>query len=175
MKTNRYLRKMVAAAMLAALAVACSPLSIPVGASKCFPAQHLINVIAGIFLGPWYATAAAFVASLCRNLMGTGTLLAFPGSMIGAFLCGLLYRRFRRTLAGCAGELFGTSVLGGIGAFFVASLVMGKEAAFFAYVPAFFLSSLGGTLLAALLVPAVRRAGIERLLEDENHVRNKVG
>ena len=53
------LKKLVMTALLAALAVVCSPLSIPVGISKCFPAQHFVNIIGGVFLGPWYAMAAA--------------------------------------------------------------------------------------------------------------------
>ena len=161
------LRKIVLTAVFAAIAVACSPLSIPVGASKCFPVQHLVNILSGVFLGPVYAVAQAFTASLCRVLMGTGTLLAFPGSMIGAFLSGLLYHKLKKLPLAYIGELFGTGVLGGIAAYFVASLVMGKEAAFFAYVPAFCLSSLGGTLIAVLLVPALQKAGVERFFRDD--------
>lgn len=160
------LKKMILTALLAAVAVACSPLSIPVGASKCFPAQHFVNVIAGVFLGPWYAMAAAFVSSLIRNLMGTGTLLAFPGSMIGAMLSGLLYQWLKKLPFAYVGEVFGTGVLGGIGAFLVATLAMGKEAAFFAYVPAFLLSSTGGTIIASLVIPALKAAGIERFFSD---------
>ena len=164
---NKKLRNIILTALLAAAAVALSPLSVPVGASKCFPAQHLINILSGVLLGPWYALAQAFTASLCRNLIGTGTLLAFPGSMIGAFLCGLLYDRTRRLPLACLGELVGTGLLGGIGAFFVASLAMGKEAALFAYVPAFFISSLGGTVLAAALIPALQKAGVGRLFRAD--------
>ena len=70
-------RKIAASGMLAAVAVALSAFSIPIGASKCFPIQHLCNVIAGVFLGPAYGVAMAFCTSLIRNLMGTGSLLAF--------------------------------------------------------------------------------------------------
>ncbi len=91
MKIN--LKKLTAAGMMAAIGVCLSAFSIPVGASKCFPIQHLLNVLAGVFLGPGYAAGFAFSASLIRNLMGTGTLLAFPGSMAGAFLCAVLYRK----------------------------------------------------------------------------------
>lgn len=35
------------------------------------------------------AVAAAFAASLLRNVLGLGSLMAFPGSMCGALLCGL--------------------------------------------------------------------------------------
>ena len=43
-------------------------------------------------LGPGYAVGIAFGSSLLRNLLGWGTLLAFPGSMFGALLAGLFYR-----------------------------------------------------------------------------------
>lgn len=145
-------KKLTMAAMLVALAVACSPFSIPIGASKCFPVQHLVNIVGGVFLGPWYSMAAAFCTSLIRNLMGTGTLLAFPGSMCGAFLCGYLYRKWRRLPLAYAGELFGTAVIGGLLAYPMATLVMGKEAALFAYVLPFFVSSAGGTIIATVIV-----------------------
>ena len=80
-------KKLAAAGLLTAVAVACSPFSIPVGASQCFPVQHMVNVLAAVFLGPWYGVAMAFVTSLIRNMLGTGSLLAFPGSMCGALLC----------------------------------------------------------------------------------------
>lgn len=46
------LRKTVIGGMLVALTVALSGFSVPIGASRCFPIQHFINVIAGVFLGP---------------------------------------------------------------------------------------------------------------------------
>ena len=164
---NLYLKKLILTAVMAAIAVACSPLSIPVGASKCFPVQHLVNILTAVFLGPWYALAQAFTASLCRNLMGTGTLLAFPGSMIGAFLSGILYKWLKKLPFAYIGELVGTGLLGGMTAFLVATLAMGKEAALFTYVPAFFISCAGGTLLAVLLVPALKKAGVERFFGQD--------
>ena len=90
---------------LAALLVAIGALSahivyIPAGASKCFPVQHAINVLCAVILGPKEAVSVAFVISCLRNMAGTGSLLAFPGSMIGALLAGLAYRRFNNTGAG---------------------------------------------------------------------------
>ena len=72
------------AVILVAIAVALSPFFIPVGISKCFPAQHMVNVLAAVMLGPWYAVVIALVSGIIRNILGLGTLLAFPGGMIGA-------------------------------------------------------------------------------------------
>lgn len=151
-------RKLALAGILVAVGIVCSPLSIPVGASKCAPVQHFINILGGVFLGPGYAVGMAFVTSLLRNLMGTGTLLAFPGSMCGALLCGLLYKygKHRLPLA-YFGELFGTSVIGGILSYPVATLLMGSESALFGFVIPFFVSSFGGTVIAVVLVTAMKK------------------
>ena len=170
------LRKLAAASILAALAVVCSPLSIPVGASRCFPVQHFVNIVAGVFLGPLYGMGAAFVTSLVRNLMGTGSLMAFPGRMCGAFLCGFLYKKFRKLPLAYIGELIGTALIGGMLCFPVATLIMAKEAALFTYVIPFFVSSAGGTLIAAIIVPALKKAKIDRIFtEDKKEVMADAG
>jgi energy-coupling factor transport system ATP-binding protein len=56
MKTKNIAR----AVILVAIAVALSPFFIPVGISKCFPAQHMVNVLAAVMLGPWYAVVIAW-------------------------------------------------------------------------------------------------------------------
>ena len=89
-KTN--IHKLVFAAVLVALAVVGSLVSFPIGASKCAPVQHLVNIIGAVFLGPAWAVGVGFTAALLRNLLGLGSLLAFPGSMVGAFVAGMLYK-----------------------------------------------------------------------------------
>lgn len=157
MKKNVNVRKLALAGILIAVGIVCSPLSIPVGASKCAPVQHFVNILSGVFWGPGYAVCMAFVTSLLRNLMGTGTLLAFPGSMCGALLCGLLYRYGKHLPLAYLGELIGTSVIGGLLSYPVAAFLMGNECAVFAFVVPFFISSLGGTLLAVVLVTAMKK------------------
>ena len=137
-----------------------SGFAIPIGASKCFPIQHLCNIIAGVFLGPWYGVAMAFTTSLIRNLIGTGSLLAFPGSMVGAYLCGFLYRKTGRLAAAYFGEVFGTGILGGILCYPVAELLMGKEAALFMYVMPFLMSTLCGTILAVVLIGVMEKSRV---------------
>ena len=69
MKSNST-KKLALAGVLCAVAVAGSMFSFPVFASKCAPVQHMVNVLCAVFLGPWYGLAAAFAASLLRNLLG---------------------------------------------------------------------------------------------------------
>ena len=165
-------RKLVLAALLIAVGVVCSPLSIPVGASKCFPVQHMVNVLAAVMLGPWYGVGMAFATSLIRVLVGTGSLLAFPGSMCGALLCGLIYQHWKNLPLTYVGEVFGTSVIGGLLAYPVATLIMSQEAAVFAYVVPFLVSTVGGTIIAAVLIFALKKTKVlDRFLNDTRNKR----
>ena len=85
-------QKLAIAGVLTAAAVAGSLISVPVAGSKSAPVQHMVNVFAAVILGPWWGVGIAFCASLIRNLLGIGSLLAFPGSMFGALCCGLVFR-----------------------------------------------------------------------------------
>ena len=151
------IRRLAVSGMLTAVVVALSGFSIPVGASKCFPIQHMANVLAAVLLGPWWGVAIAFCASLVRNLIGTGTLLAFPGSMVGAFVCTLIYSKTKALIPTYIGEVVGTGVLGGLLAFPIETLVMGREAALFAYVVPFLVSTAGGTIIAAFLIAVLEK------------------
>ena len=88
-------KKLALAGMFCALCVVGSVFSFPMFGSKCAPVQHMVNVLCAVLLGPWWGVGVAFVASLLRNLLGLGSLMAFPGSMFGALLCGLVYTRPR--------------------------------------------------------------------------------
>ena len=100
-------RKLTSAALLIAIGTLSAHLIyIPAGVSKCFPVQHAINVMGAVLLGPDYAVAIGFIIACLRNMLGTGSLLAFPGSMIGAALAGLAYSRYKTLPAAMAGENF---------------------------------------------------------------------
>ncbi len=155
-------QKLAVAGLFCAAAVVGSLFSFPVFASKCAPVQHMVNILCAVLLGPGYGVAVAFGASLIRNLLGLGSLMAFPGSMFGALLCGLVYRKSRRLLPTLAAEVFGTAVLGGLCAYPVAVFLMGKSAgelAFYAYILPFFISTAGGSILSGLLIYSLEKAG----------------
>ena len=159
MRSESSARKLAVAAILVAVAVVGSMFSFPVLASRCSPVQHMVNILCAVFLGPWYGFAAAFLASLIRNLLGLGTLMAFPGSMVGALLCGLMYHKTRSLLATCGAEVFGTGVLGGLAAWPVAVFLLGKTAAVYAYIGPFLVSTAGGAIIAGAVLFALKRSG----------------
>lgn len=146
------LRKLTFTALFIAIGVLSAHLVyIPVGISKCFPIQHAINVLLAALLGTRYSTGAAFGISLLRNLLGTGSLLAFPGSMIGAFLAGVLYQRTGHILGAVVGEVVGTGLIGGLLAFPLAKLLLGSPVGAFFFIVPFLVSTTGGSLIAYLL------------------------
>ena len=161
MKRNQ-IRKMTVAALFCAIAVVGSMFSFPVLGSKCAPVQHMVNILCAVLLGPWYGVAAAFAASLFRNLLGLGSLMAFPGSMLGALLCGLAFHFTKNLPATLVAEVFGTGVLGGLCAYPVATLLMGVDAsavAFYAYIVPFLISTVAGAILAGVLILALKKSG----------------
>lgn len=124
----------------------------PAGVARAYPVQHAVNVIAAVTLGPGPAVLIAFMIGLLRNLLGLGTLLAFPGGMIGALLAGLAYRWKKKTWSAAAGEVFGTAVLGSLAAVPLVRIFLGEGAAVLAFVPGFLISSLAGALIALVIL-----------------------
>ena len=159
---NLSVKKLALAGMLCALAVVGSVFSFPIFGSKCAPVQHMVNILCAVLLGPYWGLGVAFVASLLRNLLGLASLMAFPGSMFGALLCGVVYHKTQKLLPTLVGEVFGTSILGGLCAYPVAILLMGKSAgdiAFYAYIVPFLVSTAGGAVIAGVLLAALQRSG----------------
>jgi len=155
-------RKVAYAVVLVAVGVALAPYtSFPIGIAKVNPTQHFVNVLAAVLLGPWWAVVTAAVIAVIRNVLGVGTLLAFPGGMIGAFLAGLLYRQTRKAVAAAAGEIIGTGLIAPVvSAFLVAPFLMGRVIPLFALVPSFLSSTIAGAALGILALNLLQRADI---------------
>lgn len=163
------IKKLALASIFCAVAVAGSLFSFPVFGSKCAPIQHMVNILCAVFLGPGYGLVVAFIASLIRNMMALGSLMAFPGSMFGALVCGLVYWKTKNITATLIGEVFGTSVLGGLCAYPVAVFLMGQDAsaiAFYAYIVPFLISTAAGALISAVLVFSLKKAGVLRKMQE---------
>ena len=167
MKNKSTTQKLAIAGILTAVAVAGSMLSFPIAGSKCAPVQHMVNILAAVLLGPGYGICMAFCASLIRNLMGLGSLMAFPGSMVGALCCGLIYSKTRNLPATCATEACGTGFLGGLCAYPVAKLLMGIEpAGVFVYIIPFLISTVAGSIIAFILLGTLEKSGVLKQMQS---------
>ncbi|MED4056875.1 energy coupling factor transporter S component ThiW [Niallia taxi] len=146
-------RKLTLTAMMVAIGTMTSNLFfIPIGFTKVFPIQHFLNVLSAVMLGPYYAVLQAFSVSLLRNIMGTGSLFAFPGSMVGALLASFLYLKTRKLYMAFIGEVVGTGVLGAMLAYPIAALLLGQKATLFGFIPLFIFSSIAGALLGYIIL-----------------------
>ena len=161
MKQTTNTKKLALAGVLTALAIVGSFLSFPVAGSKCAPVQHMVNIFAAVLLGPGWGVGIAFCASLLRNILGIGSLMAFPGSMIGALCCGLVYKKCKNLSLTCLAEALATGILGGIAAYPVALFLMGAApAGLFIYVIPFLISTVAGSILAFLLISVFQKSGV---------------
>ena len=159
-------KKLAVAAVFCAVAVAGSLFSFPVFGSKCSPVQHMVNILCAVLLGPGYGLGAAFAAALIRNLLGLGSLMAFPGSMVGALCCGLVYAGCKKLSLTCIAEALGTGILGGLAAYPVAKFLMGAEpAGIFIYIIPFLISTVVGSALAFVLVGILEKGGVLRQMQ----------
>lgn len=150
------LRKWIFAALLAAAGVLLSPIfSFPLGVTRAFPLQHMINIFLAVLCGTRYGVSAAFTTSVIRNIIGSGSLLAFPGSMIGAFLSGYLYSRTKKLWAAVLGEFAGTSLIGGLVSYPVAALFMGSTKGALFYISLFSVSCGAGCLIAFIVLKGI--------------------
>lgn len=153
-------KRLTLAAVLTAIAIVGSLISFPVLGSRCAPVQHMVNVFCAVLLGWRYGVGAAFTASLLRNLLGLGTIFAFPGSMIGAFLSGVVYARTKNILLTVIAEAFGTGIIGGLAAYPITIFILGQNAgdvAFYFYVTPFLISTVCGAIIAGLVVKKFKK------------------
>ena len=154
-------RKVAYAVVLVALGVILAPYtSIPIGIARVNPTQHLINVIAAVLLGPWYAVTVALVISIIRNAQGVGTLLAFPGSMIGALLAGYTFKILRNVYGAALAEIIGTGILGSLVAvYLVAPIFMGRPTELGVLMASFLGSTIVGSVIGVAALKVLARAG----------------
>ena len=160
------IRKMAIMTMFVAIAVAGSVfVSFPAGIARAYPIQHAVNVLAAIMLGPVPALIIAFLTGLIRLLTGTGSLLAFPGGMIGAYLAGVLYKRSGKAVFAAIGEIVGTGLIASLFAVPYAKILMGTTVTALFFMPPFLVSSVSGAALGLVLAARLQHAQVGKKLE----------
>lgn len=132
----------------------------PAGVAKAYPVQHAINVMAAVMLGTGPAVIIAFIIGILRNLLGLGSLLAFPGGMIGAILAGVFYKTFHRNIAAACGEVIGTGIIGALFAVPFAKILMGTAFGAMFFIPPFLVSSITGGFIGIFIVSRINHKSI---------------
>ena len=150
-------RKIAATTVLAAAAIVLSPFSFPIGPTKIYPAQHMINSISGVLLGPWYAICVAIIAGIIRNALGTGTIFAFPGGIPGALVVGIVHRYIWKKNYAALTESIGTTFGAVISALLVSPIVFNLKLSTVtlsmeAFIIAFLISSIPGSILGFIIL-----------------------
>ncbi len=126
-------------------------LAINIGPYRALFIQHLLNVLLAVFYGTRRAVTVSFTVALLRNLLGMGTLFAFPGGMIGACLAGIFYRIKPSIYTAVLGEIIGTGLIAAVVSRQMSYVLTGEVLPLFFFVPGFFISSATGALIAILL------------------------
>ena len=162
-------KRIALAAVLIAVTVVLSPIYFPVGSSKCQPFQHMVNGVAGVLLGPWYAAAMALITGIIRNMLGVGSLHAFPGGIPGALVVGLTYRYVKRTDYVALSEPLGTVVIGATISALIVAPYLGKPFTIAFWWIAFAASSVPGAILGFIVLKSLSATGVTKYLALDNY------
>ena len=163
---KRSVRKMVLTAMLACLAFV---LNTFVYFPAMAPFQHFVNVIAAVFLGPWYGCAAAFLCGVLRLLSGR-TIQAIAGAVFGPILGGLLYEKTRNIYLTFVGEVVGTGFVGAMVSYPLMKWLYGLDAQSpFYYIPYYTPSALVGAGMGVAVLLILKRSGVLSRMLNELH------
>jgi energy coupling factor transporter S component ThiW len=177
-----HVKKLALVVVFSALGVAISPFSwFVVFGTKANPTQHMINSILGVLVGPFWAAIAAIFIGAIRNMLGIGTIYAFPGGIPGGIVVGVTYwllKRLKRgektRLIAALTEPIGTVLIGApLALFLVASWVstislldlIAKEGALIAFLifgAGWALSCVPGSIIGFIILLILKRIGISR-------------
>ena len=157
---NKLTKNMTFTAAFVALNVILSSLiTIPIGIIRAAPMQHLINVLGAVITGPW-VIVQAFISSTIRILFGTGTVFAYPGSMIGALAAWLLYKYTKKLSLAALGEVIGTGVLGALSLYPLIIVLELDKQIFTIVAAAFLVSSFIGAATSFIILKQMEKHGV---------------
>lgn len=163
-KTKAATRKMVAAAMFACLAFV---LNTCVYFPSMAPFQHFVDVLAAVFLGPWYGCASALLCGILRMMSGR-TIQAITGAVFGPILGGLLYRKTKNIWFVFAGEIVGTGFFGAMASYPLMKWFYGLDAQSpFYYIPFYLPSAVVGAAMGVATLLVLQRTGLVARMQNE--------
>ena len=165
MKKNKLnVKKMVMCAILASLAFV---LNTFVYFPAMAPFQHFVDVVAAVFLGPWWACLNAFLCGLMRMMSGR-TIQAVTGAVFGPILGGLLWKKTKNIYLVCVGEIIGTGIIGALASYPLMKWFYGLDAQNPLYYVPFYTPSavIGGIMGVIVLIILKRSKVLNRFLAE---------
>lgn len=180
--STTHVKKLALVIVFSSLGVAMSPFAwFQFLGTKAYPTQHMVNAVLGVLVGPYWAVIAAVLTGTVRNVLGTGTLFAFPGGIPGGIVVGGIYwilKRFniieRKRLVAALSEPIGTVLIGAPIALFLLAPWLGSQTlldltAKQGFLPAFLifgsgwaLSCVSGSIVGFLILLALSTVRIDR-------------
>lgn len=157
MKAHRVrIRKLTILSMMIALDVFLSPVFRIEGMA---PMSSVVNIIAGIMMGPIYSLIMAAVTAVIRMTLQGIPPLALTGAIFGAFLAGLFYRYGHKAYWSAFGEIIGTGVIGALASYPVMVLFTAPTAklGWFIYMPRFIGATLIGTAISLMMLSLLNK------------------
>jgi energy coupling factor transporter S component ThiW len=130
-----HIKKLALVIVFSALGTAISPFTwFYAFGTKANPAQHMINAVLGVLVGPLWAALAAVIIGVIRNMLGVGTIYAFPGGIPGGIVVGITYwmlkhlkRSEKTAIISALTEPIGTIFIGAPLALFLIAPWMGPQ------------------------------------------------
>ena len=131
------------------------------------PFQHFVDVLATVFLGPWYACASAFICGVLRMMSGR-TIQAITGAVFGPILGGLLYKKTKNVYLVFLGEVVGTGLFGALASYPLMKLFYSLDVQNPLYYIPFYTPSavVGGAMGVAVLIMFKKSGVLERMLNE---------
>ena len=169
MEKNK-IHKLTLLALMIALDVVLSPLMRIEGMA---PMSSVMNIIAGVLLGPIDGTVMALVCALIRMTMLGIPPLALTGAVFGAFFAGLFYRLGKKLIWSMLGEVVGTGIIGSLLSYPVMVWFTGSqnELYWLIYTPRFVGATLIGSVIAFVVLVKLKETAIfkrwQRLFSSE--------
>ena len=164
MKKRTNIRKMVLCALFASLAFV---LNTFVYFPAMAPFQHFVNVMAAVFVGPWWGCLSGFLCGVMRMMSGR-SIQAVTGAIFGPILGGLLWKKTRNIYLVCVGEVIGTGIIGALASYPLMKWFYALDAQSpLYYIPFYIPSAVVGGIMGVMVLMVLKRAKVlDRFLAE---------
>lgn len=131
------------------------------------PFQHFVNLLAAIFVGPWYGCIAALLCGIMRMMSGR-TIQAITGAIFGPILGGLIYRKTQNIYLVFIGEVIGTGIIGALVSYPLMRLFYGINInKWYYYIPLYTPSAIVGAAMGVAVFIILKRSNSISILVNE--------